>query len=194
MVAALKDLELDPGIGSACASTAPDSNVDSLGSDSNADSSGSDCNADSLRSDHSAESLGSNCDADSLRSDHSTESPGSNCDADSPGSEPKEISWVQDHSTDNHHGISKFQSTVSFLDATDEVIENGQTESVLNTVKRLTTDVKKYKSFLLLFHLNALERFIKLWAKYQHNPKINGPKIKASHAITVSVGKGKYFA
>ena len=76
----------------------------------------------------------------------------------------------------------------------DDLIENGQTESVLNTVKTLTINAKKYKSFLLLFHFNALKRFIKLWAKYQHNLNINGLKIKASYTVTVFINKGKYFA
>ena len=81
-------------------------------------------------------------------------------------------------------------STLSFLDVTDEDTDDRQTESVVDTIKRLTVDAKKYKSFNSLFHLNALEQFVEMWGKYQHNPKIKGPKMKASHTIAISVGRG----
>ena len=99
--------------------------------------------------------------------------------------EPDDVSGM-----DNGHDAS----AVSFLDMTHEDVDDGHTESVLDTIKRLTVDAKKYQSFKSLFHLNALERFVEMWGKYQQNPKIKGPKRKASHAVAVSVGKGQYFA
>ncbi|KAF8548284.1 hypothetical protein OG21DRAFT_1526603, partial [Imleria badia] len=108
-------------------------------------------------------------------------------------SEPKDVCGtppIQDCAMDNCHD----SSTLSFLDMTHEDGEDGHTESVLDTIKRLTVDAKKYKSFKSLFHLNALEQFVEMWGKYQHNLKIKGPKRKASHTIAISIRRGQYFA
>ena len=109
-------------------------------------------------------------------------------------SEPEDIcgmSPIEDCAdVDNCHDAS----TLSFLDMTheDSDADDGHTESVLDTIKRLTVDAKKHKSFKPLFHLNALEQFVEVWVKYQHNPKIKGPKRKASHTVAVSIGRGYY--
>ena len=129
-----------------------------------------------------------------IRSVCTLPTPGHDSDADDMDSEPKDVrgmSPIRDHvSVDSCHDTS----TLSFLDVTDEDTDNRQTESVLDTIKRLTVDAKKYKSFNSLFHLNALEQFVEMWGKYQHNPKIKGLKMKASHTIAVSVRRGQYFA
>ena len=83
----------------------------------------------------------------------------------------------------------------TFLDVTedddDAVVES---VSVLETVKKLIIDAKKYKLFTSLFYLTSLKQFIDLWEKYKQNPQIRAPTIKASHVITISVGKGPYMA
>jgi hypothetical protein len=112
-------------------------------------------------------------------------------ESDSKPEDVRGMSPIQDRAgVDNDHDVS----TLSFLDMTHEDIDDRHIESVLDTIKRLTVDAKKYKSFKSLFHLNALEQFVELWEKYQHNPKIKGPKMKASHTIAISVGRGQYFA
>ncbi|KAG8213188.1 hypothetical protein J3R82DRAFT_11644 [Butyriboletus roseoflavus] len=72
--------------------------------------------------------------------------------------------------------------------------KGSHTEPVLEMIKRLTLEAKKYKSFTLLFYLNSLIQFIDLWEKYWWNPKINQSMQKASCIIAVSVGKGLYMA
>ena len=83
----------------------------------------------------------------------------------------------------------------SFLDTTgdDEVTETNS-KPVLETISRLMEEAKKYKSFTSMFYLDSLQRFITLWTKYQGNPKIKAPMLKASHVIAVSIGKGPYMA
>ncbi|KIK79518.1 hypothetical protein PAXRUDRAFT_161140, partial [Paxillus rubicundulus Ve08.2h10] len=85
-------------------------------------------------------------------------------------------------------------TTVMFLDTTEDDNDSPESVTVLETVKRLVVDAKKFKSFTSLFHLNALKQFIELWEKYQHNPRIRAPMLRASHCVTTSVGKGPYLA
>ncbi|KAI9463743.1 hypothetical protein HD554DRAFT_2040926 [Boletus coccyginus] len=107
------------------------------------------------------------------------------------GEDVHDIFPIQDHTdADNHRDTS----AVLFLDVTDEDVNDEHMESILNTIKRLTADAKKYKSFELLFHLNTLEQFIEIWKKYQHNPKIKGPKRNMSRTIAISIRRGQYFA
>jgi len=85
-------------------------------------------------------------------------------DADRSDSESSEdvhdISLIQDRAdVDNCHDASK--SAILFLDVTDEDVNDEHAESILSTIKRLTVDAKKYKSFRSLFHLNALEQSLR---------------------------------
>ena len=84
---------------------------------------------------------------------------------------------------------------MSFLDVTED--DNDamiKSIPVLETVKELIADAKKYKSFTSLFHLTSLKQFIDLWEKYKRNPQVRAPMIKASRVIASSVGKGPYMA
>jgi hypothetical protein len=84
---------------------------------------------------------------------------------------------------------------VSFLDMTgDDNSAESNTDPVLETIRKLMVDAKKYKSFTSLFYLNTLKQFIELWGTYQCNPKIRAPMCKASHAVATSIGKGPYMA
>ncbi|KAG2743881.1 hypothetical protein P692DRAFT_201722673 [Suillus brevipes Sb2] len=65
---------------------------------------------------------------------------------------------------------------------------------VIDTVKKLIIEAKKFKSFTSLVHLHALKQFIELWDKYKWNPRIKAPMMKSSHAFAVSIGKGPYMA
>ncbi|KAI5992740.1 hypothetical protein EDD15DRAFT_2368025 [Pisolithus albus] len=68
----------------------------------------------------------------------------------------------------------------SFLETVADEDDSPNMESVFETVNRLIGNAKKYKSFTSLFHLNSLKQFIKLWEKYQWNPRIKAP-IKGGH-------------
>ncbi|KIK97262.1 hypothetical protein PAXRUDRAFT_24716 [Paxillus rubicundulus Ve08.2h10] len=41
---------------------------------------------------------------------------------------------------------------------------------------------------------DVLKQFIELWEKYQHNPRIKPPMLRASHCVATSVGKGPCLA
>ncbi|KAF9225674.1 hypothetical protein BS17DRAFT_765486 [Gyrodon lividus] len=81
-----------------------------------------------------------------------------------------------------------------FLDMTGDDSDSENLVPIIDTVKQLIKDVKKYKTFTLLLHLNALKQFIELWEKYKRIPKICAPKMKASHTVAMSIGKGPYMA
>ena len=66
--------------------------------------------------------------------------------------------------------------------------------SVVETVKGLITNAKKFKSFSCLIYLHALQQFITLREHYMLNPKVKNPMIRASHTVAVSIRKGPYFA
>ena len=85
---------------------------------------------------------------------------------------------------------------VDFLDTAedDDDAAEIQNEPVLEAIKRLILEAKKYKSFTSLFYLNMLVQFVELWTKYQQNPRIKGPMCRASHAIAISISKGPYMA
>ena len=57
-----------------------------------------------------------------------------------------------------------------FLDTTEDDNDITESISVLETVKKLTIEARKYKSFTSLFHLNSLKQFIELWERYKRNP------------------------
>jgi len=54
-----------------------------------------------------------------------------------------------------------------FLDTTEDDNDITESISVLETVKKLTIEARKYKSFTSLFHLNSLKQFIELWEQYK---------------------------
>lgn len=85
-------------------------------------------------------------------------------------------------------------AATDFLDVTEDDNDVAESISVIESVKRLMHDAKKYRSFTALFHLNSLQQFIELWEKYKQNPRIKAPMVKASHTVSTSVGKGPYFA
>ena len=93
----------------------------------------------------------------------------------------------------NDGDSSNFPST-SYLDTTADEDDAPNSEPVLETIKKLIQDAKKFKSFTSLFYLHSLKQFIELWETYQRNPRIKAPMCKASHTVAVSVGKGPYMA
>ena len=82
----------------------------------------------------------------------------------------------------------------SFLDMTADEDNTSDSETVLDTIKTLVTNAKKFKSFTSLFYLNSLKQFIELFEKYQKNPRIKAPMCKASHTMATAIGKGPYMA
>ncbi|KAI6146736.1 hypothetical protein BKA82DRAFT_10201 [Pisolithus tinctorius] len=83
---------------------------------------------------------------------------------------------------------------VAFLDMTAEDNDRLESVPVLETVKKLIVDAKRFKSFTSLFYLDSLKQVIELWTKYQQNSQIKAPMGKASHTISAAVGKGLYMA
>lgn len=84
-----------------------------------------------------------------------------------------------------------------FLDMTADDDDNHdftEPTPVIDTVKKLIIEAKKFKSFTSLVHLHALKQFIELWDKYKRNPRIKAPMMKSSRAVAVSIGKGPYMA
>ncbi|KAI6131240.1 hypothetical protein EV401DRAFT_1884121 [Pisolithus croceorrhizus] len=82
----------------------------------------------------------------------------------------------------------------TFLDITEDDSDAADSAPVLECVNKLIVDAKKFKSFTPLFYPTPLKQLINLWEKYQQNPQIRAPMMKASHTIAVSVGKGPYMA
>ncbi|KIK77418.1 hypothetical protein PAXRUDRAFT_28810 [Paxillus rubicundulus Ve08.2h10] len=89
---------------------------------------------------------------------------------------------------------SKHNVASPFLDMMGDDSDSENLVPVIDTVKQLIKDVKKDKSFTLLLHLNALKQFIKLWEEYKKIPQICVLKMKASHTVATSIGKGPYMA
>lgn len=86
------------------------------------------------------------------------------------------------------------EPAATFLDTTEDDSDAIKPISVLESIKKLIIDAKKYKSFTLLFYLTSLKQFVELWEKYKQNPRIKAPMVKASHVVAASVGKGPYVA
>ena len=86
------------------------------------------------------------------------------------------------------------EPATNFLDMTEDDSDTVESISVLESVKKLIIDAKKYKSFTSLFYLTSLKQFVELWEKYKQNPRIAAPMVKASHIVASSVGKGPYVA
>jgi hypothetical protein len=81
------------------------------------------------------------------------------------------------------------------LDTTaDDDDDISEPPPIIDIVKTLIGEAKKFKSFTSLMHLHALKQFIELWEKYKHMPRVRAPMMKASHTIAVSIGKGPYMA
>lgn len=96
--------------------------------------------------------------------------------------------------TDNINTTEAEVPAITFLDMIEDDNDAAAPISVLETVKKLIIDVKKYKSFTPLFYLTSLKQFINLWGKYKVNPQIKAPMVNASRVIAASVGKGPYMA
>ena len=61
-------------------------------------------------------------------------------------------------------------------------------------VKTLMLEVKKHKSFQVLFKLQAIKNYLKLLECYCCVPNIRDPVMQAGLTVAKSVGKGPYFA
>ncbi|KAH7881694.1 hypothetical protein F5I97DRAFT_1933136 [Phlebopus sp. FC_14] len=111
-------------------------------------------------------------------------------------SEPSVASFLDTVSDDDEapNYTSSEPSVASFLDTVSDDDDAPNSGPVLEIVKTLIINAKKFKSFTPLFYLNSLKQFIELWEKYQRNPRIKAPMCKASHTVAVSVGKGPYMA
>lgn len=99
-------------------------------------------------------------------------------------------------STDNSNELTDSPAVTpeEFLSPTSDEEDVPEGESVVQTVKRLKAEAKRYQSFGSLFQLCAIENFITLLDWYKHNPKVKSPVKKASETVARSVGRGKYFA
>lgn len=90
-------------------------------------------------------------------------------------------------------GAEAKMPAITFLDMTDDDGDAAGPVSVLEAVKKLIIDAKKYKSFTSLFYLTSLKQFIDLWGKYKLSPRIKAPMVNASRVVAASVGKGPYM-
>ena len=61
-------------------------------------------------------------------------------------------------------------------------------------VKTLMLEVKKHKSFQVLFKLQAIKNYLKPLKQYHCVPNIRDPVMQAGFTVAKFVGKGPYFA
>ena len=77
------------------------------------------------------------------------------------------------------------------LDMTDD---KGEGPAIGIIMENLIKDAQCYKSFAVLFKLQAVKEYLELSLKYSQNPKINNPQTHTSLAVARGIGKGPYFA
>ena len=99
---------------------------------------------------------------------------GATCAA-QPHSDSQEDTEGSQMSLDYSLAIVWLYSTVDNDDTPENV-------PVLETIKILIAEAKKFKSFSSLVHLHALQKFIALQEHYMLNPKVKNLMMRASHA------------
>ncbi|KAG2045904.1 hypothetical protein BDR06DRAFT_1012777 [Suillus hirtellus] len=92
--------------------------------------------------------------------------------ANEPGSPPKPSPTSPSDTDTDKDPTFKIQQEAAhpFLDMTaddDDNHDSVEPTPVIDTVKKLIDEAKRFKSFTSLMHLHALKQFIELWDKYK---------------------------
>jgi hypothetical protein len=80
-----------------------------------------------------------------------------------------------------------------WLDPTADKEDGPAVVLVMGATKKLIKEAKKLIFFSVLMQLCALKHFIELQEHYTHNLNVKNPGMRASYAVSISIGKGPYF-